>query len=137
MKKQKTIAFIVILVALILADTLWFVISLDRLYRPMMGDLLSPAPNLFSALGFYLLYAVGLCYFIVFPRLLDAKTNIAKLICDAALFGLVAFATYDLTALAVIRNFSAKLALIDMAWGMSAAIFSCLFAVLLTKKLAK
>lgn len=137
MNKKKIIAFILVLLALIIADTLWFIISLDRLYRPIMGDLLAKNPNLYAALGFYLVYSIGLCHFIIFPRLIEATVNIAKLARDAAMFGLVAFATYDLTALSVIKDFSAKLAFIDMVWGVSAATFSCLFAVLLTRKLIK
>ncbi len=103
----------------------------------MMGVLLSPSPNLWAAFGFYLIYAIGLCHFIIFPRLNVQKINITKLARDAAIFGLVAFATYDLTALAVINNFSAKLAFIDMIWGVSAATISCLFTVLITRKIIK
>jgi uncharacterized membrane protein len=34
-----------------------------------------------------------------------------------ALFGFIAYATYDLSNLATLRNWPVSLALIDMAWG--------------------
>lgn len=137
MNKKQIIAFVLVLLALIIADTLWFILSLDRLYKPIMGDLLAPKPNLYAALGFYLVYGIGLCHFIIFPRLSNAIFDLKILVRDAAIFGFVAFATYDLTALSVIKDFSAKLAFIDMLWGISAATISCLFTVLVTRKLVK
>lgn len=136
MNKKKIIATISVLISLIIADIIWFVISLDRLYRPIMGDLLAPNPNLWAAAGFYIIYAIGLCYFVVFPSL-ENNGSTRKLIISSGLFGLVAYCTYDLTALAVINNFDAKLAFIDICWGICAAIFTCLSAQFITKKLIK
>ena len=72
-------------------------------------------PKLFVALAFYLIYALGVCIFVIIPAL--SKQSYGDALIYGALFGLFCYMTYDLTNLAVIRNFPAKLALIDIAWG--------------------
>jgi uncharacterized membrane protein len=68
-----------------------------------------------AAIIFYLIFIVGILVFAVLPAL-EAKTAV-KALTLGALFGFMAYATYDLTNLATLKNWPLTLTLIDMAWG--------------------
>ena len=83
-------------------------------YANAMGPLLSPTPNLWAAGAFYLLFPVGLLIFAVLPQ---ADSPVWKAALMGALFGFFAYSTYDLTNLAVVKDWPLGLTFIDMAWG--------------------
>ena len=96
-------------------DAIWLSTVARSTYVAEIGPLLLAKPNLGVAAGFYLLYLVGLMVFVIMPA---AKANaLGHALVYGALFGLVAYATYDLTNLATIKGFTARIAMIDMAWG--------------------
>ena len=103
------------LVTLIAIDLIWLLGIAKNLYRDQMGDLMANEPKLIAGLAFYLLYALGVCIFVIVPAL--SKQSLIYALQYGALFGLFCYMTYDLTNLAVIRNFPTQLALIDIAWG--------------------
>ena len=103
------------LVTLIAIDLVWLLGIAKNLYRDQMGDLMANDPKLIAGLAFYLLYALGVCIFVIIPAL--SKQSWIYALQYGALFGLFCYMTYDLTNLAVIRNFPTQLALIDIAWG--------------------
>ena len=103
------------LVALIAIDLVWLLGIAKNLYRDQMGDLMASEPKLMAGLAFYLLYALGVCIFVIIPAL--SKQSWIYALQYGAFFGLFCYMTYDLTNLAVIRNFPTQLALIDIAWG--------------------
>lgn len=80
-----------------------------------MGDLMASEPKLIAGLAFYLLYALGATIFVILPAL--SKQSLIYALQYGALFGLFCYMTYDLTNLAVMRDFPTRLALIDIAWG--------------------
>jgi len=100
-----------------LADALWFSFSLSRLYTPLMGPLINPHPVWLAAVLFYLLFAVGLSYFVIDRAISRSPIKWRLTVFEAIFFGLAAYGTYDLTAMAVIAGWRWPLALIDMAWG--------------------
>ena len=103
------------LTALIVIDLVWLLGIAKNLYRNEMGDLMASEPKLLAGLAFYLLYAVGVCIFVIVPAL--SKQSWIYALQYGALFGLFCYMTYDLTNLAVVRNFPIQLAFIDIAWG--------------------
>ncbi|MBU3615953.1 DUF2177 family protein [Polynucleobacter sp. JS-Polo-80-F4] len=103
------------LVALIAIDLVWLLGVAKNLYRNEMGDLMASEPKLLAGLAFYLLYALGVCIFVIVPAL--SKQSWIYALQYGALFGLFCYMTYDLTNLAVVRNFPTQLAFIDIAWG--------------------
>lgn len=103
------------LITLIAIDLVWLLGIAKNLYRDQMGDLMASEPKLIAGLAFYLLYALGVCIFVIVPAL--SKQSLIYALQYGALFGLFCYMTYDLTNLAVIRNFPTQLALIDIAWG--------------------
>ena len=103
-------------------DIVWLLGPGRPLYMAEIGSLLRNQPNLGAALAFYLLYTGGLTFFAVMPGI--KATMPLQALGLGALFGLMAYATYDLTNLAVINGFTSRIAIVDMAWGcvLSAAV---------------
>jgi len=85
------------------------------LYRPILGDILLDSFNPIPAIVFYLLYVVGIVIFAVAPALRTGDWTAA--IVDGALFGLFAYATYDLSNLATLKGWSMTITLVDLCWG--------------------
>lgn len=96
-------------------DFVWLSTATSRLYKPLLGDLLSDQPKLGVAAGFYLLYVVGILALAVIPGLQEG--SVVAALWRGALFGFLAYATYDLTNLATIQGWPWQIAVIDMIWG--------------------
>ena len=79
-------------------------------------------PNFIAAVFFYAVFAVGLMAFAVMPG--GSSTGWGRTFAYAALFGFVAYATYDLTNLATLKNWPLGLSLLDMAWGTFLSVVS-------------
>ncbi len=107
---------------LLIIDMIWLMWLGRGFYVEEIGGLLLEQPNLIAAFGFYALYIAGLVYLVIAPA--AEADSVMKAVISGAVFGLVAYATYDLTNLAVMKGFTLKIALIDMVWGMvlSAAV---------------
>jgi len=103
------------LITLIAIDLVWLLGVAKNLYQQEMGDLMATEPKLIAGIAFYLLYALGVSIFVIAPAL--SKQSWLYAVQYGALFGLFCYMTYDLTNLAVIRNFPTGLAFIDIAWG--------------------
>lgn len=100
--------------SMVVIDMIWLRLIAVQWYADGMGPLLSNSPNLWAAAAFYLLFPVGLLIFAVFP---SEDASVIKAVVMGALFGFFAYATYDLTALAVIKGWPVGLTFLDMAWG--------------------
>ncbi len=109
------LAYIAFLLSLVVIDLVWLLGVAKNLYRNEMGSLMASEPKLLAGLAFYLLYALGASIFVVIPAL--SKQSWIYAVQYGALFGLFCYMTYDLTNLAVIKDFPIRLAFIDIAWG--------------------
>ena len=106
--------YLAVFLTMFVIDALWLGVIAKTMYADAMGSLLSPNPNLWSAAAFYLLFPVGLVIFAVLPQ---ADSPALKAALMGALFGFFAYSTYDLTNLAVVKDWPLGLTFIDMAWG--------------------
>jgi uncharacterized membrane protein len=109
------IAYFATLVVFVAIDSVWLTSMANVLYRPILKDILVTEFRLAPAIFFYLLYPLGLLIFAVSPALRSGNWNDALIY--GALFGFFAYATYDLTNQATLKNWETKLTLIDLAWG--------------------
>jgi uncharacterized membrane protein len=107
--------YLAFLVALVSIDLVWLLGIAKNVYRDEMGSLMATDPKLLAGLAFYVLYALGALIFVVIPAL--SKQSLSHALLYGALFGFFCYMTYDLTNLAVIRDFPSRLAFIDIAWG--------------------
>ena len=124
------ISYAVALVAFGALDAVWLTSMGPRLYRPTLGDILLPAVNWLPAVLFYLVYAAGLVVFAINGAL--ARDSVAHAATMGALFGAIAYATYDLTNYATLRNWTLTLTLADMAWGALASAIAAAVSVAVT-----
>ena len=106
-------------------DMVWLVVVARGFYRERLGFLLSDQPNWWAAISFYLLFVVGLLVFVIVPAMEAGSLRKALLL--GAFFGLVTYATYDLTNHATIKNWPWIVTLVDMTWGaVLATTVSCI-----------
>ena len=103
------------LVGFLAIDAVWLTVVARGFYRRQLGFLLSDQPNWWAAIIFYLLFVVGLLVFAIVPGL--QAGSLRKVLLLGAFFGLVTYATYDLTNLATVKNWPWLVTLVDMAWG--------------------
>ncbi len=123
------IAFVIFLVI----DMIWLGLIAKNLYQLHIGTLLRPDVQWIPAIVFYLLFVVGLVVFVIEPSL-TAKSWVQAL-WKGALFGLIAYATYDLTNLATLKGWSLPVTAIDLCWGAFVTASVCTLTVLIAQKL--
>jgi len=116
------LAYLSTLLVFVAVDLAWLSAMASRLYRPTLGDIALAEVNLAPAAVFYLLFPVGLVFFAVMPALKAGGIGPAAL--NGAIFGGLAYATYDLTNQATLRNWTTQLSAIDIAWGMLLSAFA-------------
>ena len=107
--------YAVTLVAFFAIDMIWLGLVARTFYRKYLGYLMAPNPNWLAAILFYLLFIVGILVFVVVPGLADPSLKMTLL--RAALFGLVTYATYDLTNLATVKDWPITITIVDLVWG--------------------
>lgn len=98
-------------------DAIWLGTMANRFYRPRIGELMADKVALAPAAIFYALYIAGIVYFAVRPALAGTWRDA---IAPAAMLGLVAYATYDLTNQATLRVWATEISIADIAWGVFA-----------------
>ncbi|MGY3233166.1 putative membrane protein [Bradyrhizobium sp. USDA 4472] len=96
-------------------DMIWLRTMVERLYRPVLGDMLRSEPDLAAAAVFYLAYPAGLIWFAVLPAQQDGGA--LRAFASGALLGCFTYATYDLTNQATLRSWSTGLSVADICWG--------------------
>ncbi|HET6785465.1 MAG TPA: DUF2177 family protein [Erysipelotrichaceae bacterium] len=96
-------------------DLIWLGFIAKDLYSKYLGYLMADNVNWLAAVVFYLIFIGGVCYFVLYPSLMDK--NMTNLIIRAALFGFMTYATYDLTNLATIKDWPINITIIDLIWG--------------------
>ena len=112
-------------------DYLWLSHTSAPLYHRDLGPLLAENPNMTVAVIFYLGYAAGIVFFAVRPAL--AAGDWRPAILNGALFGLFAYATYDLTNFATLRNWTLQITLLDMAYGAAASALAAFVGFLVVR----
>ncbi len=109
------IAYLAAGAVFLIGDMAWLTLMGTRLYRPDLGALLGDKVRAAPAVAFYLLYLVGVVAFGVAPGIRSGDWT-RSLLWGAA-FGLIAYATYDLTNQATMKVWSTRVTLADMGWG--------------------
>ena len=111
--KTYSVAFVVFLVI----DLLWLGLIAKNLYQKELGFIMAESPNWIAAGIFYLIFIVGLVFFVINPALAKDSWKYALLV--GLFFGFITYSTYDLTNLATLKDWPLKVTLIDLVWGSS------------------
>lgn len=109
------VAYITTAVSFLAIDFIWLGYIAKDFYRREIGTLLLEKFNMAAAVGFYLIFVVGILIFAVLPALQAGSWRTALIY--GALFGFFTYATYDMTNLATLKGWSVSVVVVDMAWG--------------------
>lgn len=96
-------------------DMVWLGFLAKNLYRKHLFGLLADQVNWTAAIVFYLLFIVGIFVFVILPAV--EKNSLFTALWLGAFFGVITYATYDLTNLATLKNWPIAIVFIDIAWG--------------------
>ncbi len=96
-------------------DLVWLGLVAKNFYRQQIGALMKPDVNWAAAIIFYLIFVAGLVVFVIAPAM--EKGSWVQALLYGALFGLVCYATYDLTNLAVTKDWPLIVTIVDLIWG--------------------
>jgi len=127
--------YIATALVLLLLDAAWLYVMAGRLYKPQIGSLMREGFDPVAAGLFYLLFVSGLVVFVGVPALESPVLTVP--LWRGALFGLVAYATYDLTNQATLRGWSWLITGADLAWGMTLSGVSAALGVTIARGLLK
>ena len=108
--------YLIALPVFLIIDMIWLVLVAKNFYAKYIGFLMKNDINWIAALVFYLIFIVGLIVFVITPAL-DKNSWVTALLLGA-LFGLITYATYDLTNLATIKDWPLIVTIVDLIWGM-------------------
>lgn len=106
--------YLITLSIILILDYLWLGIIAKSFYKQQLDFLLRDNINWIPAILFYLLFATALIYFIYLPF---STRSYVTLIASAFFFGIMVYATYDLTNMATIKNWPLIVTIIDIFWG--------------------
>jgi uncharacterized membrane protein len=96
-------------------DMIWLAFVARGFYKQHLQEWLREPPNWYAAIIFYLLFVAGMLVFAILPGL--QAESLRKALLLGAFFGLVTYATYDLTNLATVKNWPLIVVVVDMIWG--------------------
>ena len=123
--------YLISLALLLILDAAWLSVMVGRFYKPHMQHLMGETINYTPAIIFYILYAFAITYLIVAQS--DNK-SLLQVFLNGAVFGLAAYATYNLTNAATLRDWPSILSLVDMSWGTILTGLVSLGTVWITRK---
>ena len=107
--------YLLTLIAFFAIDMVWLGLIARGFYQQHLGFLLRSSPNWTAAIIFYLLFVLGIVVFVITPGLQAGSAK--KVLLLGALFGIITYATYDLTNLATVKNWPLIVTVVDIAWG--------------------
>jgi uncharacterized membrane protein len=109
------IAYVVVFLVFSAIDAAWLSMMGPAIYRPALGDILATNLRIAPAIAFYAVYPIGVVAFAVLPALRAQSPMTAAT--QALLFGAIAYATYDLTNFATLRNWNLQITVLDIVYG--------------------
>lgn len=105
------IAFVLFMII----DLIWLGVIAKNLYQKQIGHLMADNVKWGAAILFYLLFIGGMVFFAILPAANEGEWT--KALLYGALFGFMAYATYDLTNLATLKDWPIQITIIDLVWG--------------------
>ena len=133
MIKCMLVATLIASIIFLIIDIIWLSFATKSFYRPLIGNLLTDKPVMWAAALFYILYVLGMALVVIQPCLDSA--SLYKTVYTGFIFGLVAYGTYNLTNMAVLKGWSPTVTFVDMFWGGSLTAISATTGLYLAKKI--
>ena len=111
--------YLIALPIFFLIDLIWLGLIAKAFYTKQIGFLMRPQIDWPPAIAFYLLFVVGLVQFVIAPAMERDSWTHAMLY--GALFGLICYATYDLSNLSTLKDWPVTVTVVDLVWGATLA----------------
>jgi len=129
-------AYVTSLVTMAVLDAAWLGFIAPSFYKKHIGFIMTEKPNWLAAIAFYLIFILGVTLFVVYPGWKNPDT-LVKVALMGGLFGLVTYATYDLTNQATLKNWPAIVTGVDLLWGTVLTAGVCTLSVVLLRTFLK
>jgi uncharacterized membrane protein len=129
------VAYVAILIVFGAIDATWLTVMGPIFYRPVLAEILEPSLRVAPAIAFYLMYPIGVVVFAVLPALRTQSPLTAATL--ALLFGAIAYATYDLTNYATLRNWTLQITVLDIVYGAVASGIAATAAYFAVRAIAR
>lgn len=110
------LSFATSIAAMLAIDSVWLRTMYARFYEPNLGHLLAENVSYGPATAFYVVYGVGLTLLVLLPAL-ESGSSLSRVFLYGAIYGFIAYGTYDLTNHATLRDWPLIVTAVDMAWG--------------------
>ena len=133
MFKCLIVATLIASLIFLIIDVIWLSFATKSFYRPLIGNLLTDTPVMWAAVLFYVLYVFGMALVVIQPCV--DSSSIFKTVYTGFIFGLVAYGTYNLTNMAVLKGWSPTVTFVDMFWGGSLTAVSATTGLYIAKKI--
>jgi uncharacterized membrane protein len=118
------IGYAIATLTLFVLDFIWLGFVAKNFYFSQLGHLMLDKPKLGIAAAFYLTYTVGVVILAVLPAL--GNGSVMQLIGYSALFGFLAYGTYDFTNMSTLKDWPTKMSIVDLIWGTSLTVVTAL-----------
>ena len=125
--------FLIALPVFFVIDMVWLVLVAKKFYSQQIGFLMKPDINWTAAIIFYLLFIAGLIVFVISPAV--EKNSWVHALLYGAFFGLITYATYDLTNLSTLKDWPVLVTIVDLIWGTVLAASVSLVTYLISLKI--
>jgi len=125
--------FLIALPVFFVIDMVWLVLVAKKFYSQQIGFLMKPDINWTAAIIFYLLFIAGLIVFVISPAV--EKNSWVHALLYGAFFGLITYATYDLTNLSTLKDWPVLVTIVDLIWGMVLAASVSVVTYLISLKI--
>lgn len=127
--KQFAKLYLIVLPVFFAIDLVWLGLLAKDFYDAQIGTLLKADVNWTAAIAFYLVFIAGIVHFVLMPAV--DRHSLKQAALNGAAFGFVTYATFDLTSLALIRDWPLLITAVDLAWGtvLTSSVSSIAFAL--------
>lgn len=130
--RRYAILFAATILVLLPLDLLFLGILAKGFFEQQVGEMLGDI-RLAPAIMFYPLYVVGVLIFVSGSRQATWRSTLFY----GALFGLFCYATFELTAMAMLRHWTWPVVMVDIAWGSFVTAISATLGLLAAERLAR
>jgi len=133
--RESIITYLSVTTIFLFIDVIWLSQFFSYIYQPNIGELLRENIIIFPAILFYIIYPLGATILVALPSL--EKVLLKTIFINGFVLGFIAYGTYNLTNMATLEGWSAKVVIIDMIWGGFLTGVSVLLGTLISKKVLK
>lgn len=133
--RESIITYLSVTTIFLFIDIIWLSQFFSYIYQPNIGELLRENIIIFPAILFYIIYPLGATILVALPSL--EKVLLKTIFINGFILGVIAYGTYNLTNMATLEGWSAKVVIIDMIWGGFLTGVSVLLGTLFSKKVLK